>query len=153
MVKLNNLKIGVGLMHPITIIEILLAIGIVAVLLVIAFLLPRNIRKISLTVVLCVALAESAFFAVRPFWIDYHIGIKIEQLNEHLEKKYPGEDWEISRRTSRNYNPYHLEVRFDNEKGWVYTYSVNKNEIKQVAIGVPDYQLDNEGKHYEGLGD
>jgi hypothetical protein len=45
MVKLNNLKIGVGLMHPITIIEILLALGIVAVLLVIAFLLPRNIRK------------------------------------------------------------------------------------------------------------
>lgn len=41
-------------MHPITIIEILLATGSVLVLLAIAYLLPKNARKLSLIVVICV---------------------------------------------------------------------------------------------------
>lgn len=140
-------------MHPITIIEILIAVGVVLGLLMLVFVLPKKFRRISLLLVLFLSSVEIAFFVVRPLWIDYHVTIKIEQLDEFLEKKYPDEEWKISRRTSRNYNPYHLEVRFENEKEWIYGYSVNSDEIKQVSVGVPDEQYYKDGRHYEGLGE
>ena len=138
-------------MHPITVIEILLAVGFVLVLLVFAYFLPK--KKVALMIMLGVVVAELAFFAIRPLWIDYHRGIKTEQLAEYLENRYPGEEFKISYRTSRSYSPYHLDVRFTNEPGWIYSYSVNENDIKQVDIGVPDAELPEEGHHYEGLGD
>lgn len=104
-------------------------------------------------VVLAAALAELAFFTIRPIWIDYHLGIKIEQQNEYLEDKYPEEEWEVRTRTSRSYNPYHLEVHFANEKGWVYAYRVDGDKIKQVSVGVPDDQFYESGLHYEDLGE
>ncbi|WP_285290812.1 hypothetical protein [Bacillus sp. ISL-45] len=44
-------------------------------------------------------------------------------------------------------------MTFANEPGWIYSYSVNDERIKQVSVGVPDAQLPDEGLHYEGLGD
>jgi 2-polyprenyl-3-methyl-5-hydroxy-6-metoxy-1,4-benzoquinol methylase len=102
---------------------------------------------------MCAVGVEIAFFVVRPFWIDYHVTIKTEQLNEYLEKKHPDEEWEISRRIGRQYNPYYLEVRFENEKDWTYLYSVNDEKIRQVAVSVPDEQYHRNGMHYEGLGE
>ncbi|RSD29580.1 hypothetical protein [Mesobacillus subterraneus] len=138
-------------MHPITIIEILVALGIFVVVLVLGHFWAKRNRKAALVLVAFVAVAEIGFFIIRPLWIDYHLGIKTEQLEEYLEEKYPGETFEISRRTSRNYNPYHLEVRFENEPGWSYSYSVNDGKIKQVGIGVPDDELPEEGLHYDDL--
>jgi len=140
-------------MHPITIIEILIALGIAAGFLVLAFILPKKFRRVGMYVVLAAALAELAFFTIRPIWIDYHLGIKIEQQNEYLEDKYPEEEWEVRTRTSRSYNPYHLEVHFANEKGWVYAYRVDGDKIKQVSVGVPDDQFYESGLHYEDLGE
>lgn len=140
-------------MHPITVIEILLALGLLLLILGVGYFLPRNRRKTVIKIVLIVLVLELAFFGMRPLWIDYHREIKTEQLTEYLNKRYPGEKFEISYRTSRSYNPYHLEVRFTNEPGWSYSYSVNEKDIKQVDIGVPDAELPEEGDHYEGLGD
>jgi ABC-type transport system involved in cytochrome bd biosynthesis fused ATPase/permease subunit len=136
-------------MHPITIIEILIAVGVVLGLLVLVYVLLKKSRRLGLFFILIVALAELVFFAVRPFWINYHVAIKTEQLDEYLEKQYPGEEWEISRRTGRQYGPYQLEVRFENEQGWVYLYSVKEDKIKQVSVGVPDDEYYKAGKHYE----
>lgn len=140
-------------MHPITVIEILLALGLLLLILGVGYFLPRNRRKTVIKIVLSVLVLELAFFGIRPLWIDYHRDVKTDQLTEYLEKRYPGEEFEISYRTSRSYNPYHLEVRFASEPGWIYAYSVNEAEIKQVDIGVPDAELPEEGVHYEGLGD
>lgn len=140
-------------MHPITVIEILLAIGLIILILGVSYFLPRKKRKTAIKIILIVIVVELAFFAIRPLWIDYHRGIKTEQLTDYLEKRYPGEEFKISYRTSRSYNPYHMDVRFANEPGWSYSYFVNENEIKQVDIGVPDAELPEEGRHYEGLGD
>ncbi|WLR54879.1 LPXTG cell wall anchor domain-containing protein [Mesobacillus subterraneus] len=140
-------------MHPITVIEILSALGLVLLLLGLIYFLPRKKRNIALRMIVVVIVIELGFFAIRPLWIDYHREIKTEQLTEYLEKRYPGEEFGISYRTSRSYNPYHLEVRFANERGWIYSYSVTKDEIKQVDIGVPDDELLDEGLHYEDLGD
>ena len=140
-------------MHPITIIEILSALGLVLMLLGLTFLLPMKKRNYAIKIIVVVIITELAFFALRPLWIDYHRDIKTEQLTEYLEKRYPSEEFKISYRTSRNYNPYHLEVRFNNEPGWSYSYSVTDKGIKQVSVGVPDMQLPDEGLHYEDLGD
>ncbi|MCM3125183.1 hypothetical protein QNH36_01910 [Mesobacillus sp. AQ2] len=140
-------------MHPITVIEILLALGLLLLILGVGYFLPRNRRKTVIKIVLIVIVLELAFFGVRPLWIDYHREIKTEQLSEYLNKRYPGEKFEISYPTSRSYSPYQMQVRFANEPGWIYSYFVNKDEIKQVDIGVPDVELPEEGDHYEDLGD
>jgi hypothetical protein len=139
--------------HPITIIEILIAMGSVIGLLILVYIFPGKYRRLGLIVLFSLIVVEITFFAVRPFWIDYHVAIKTEQLDEYLEMKYPSEKWEISRRNGRQYGPYQLEVRFGNEQGWVYLYSVNEDKIKQVSVGVPDDEYFKGGKHYEGLGD
>ncbi|WP_421378343.1 hypothetical protein ACOJQI_12755 [Bacillus salacetis] len=75
---------------------------------------------------------------------------KTEALNEYLEVKYPDERWEIRSRTGRQYNPYHLEVTFQNERGWTYTYSVaDEDKICQSVWTPPEGLLPNEGMHFE----
>lgn len=140
-------------MHPITVIEILSALGMVLLLLGLIYFLPKKKRNIALRIIVIVIVIELGFFALRPIWIDHHREIKTEQLTEYLEKRYPGEEFSISYRTSRNYNPYHMEVRFESEQEWIYGYSVTNQGIKQVSVGVPDAQLPDEGLHYEDLGD
>lgn len=89
-------------------------------------------------------------FAVRPYWTDYQVSNKTEQLNAYLEDKYPGEDWEISRQAGRQYNAYDLEVRFSNEKDWIYIYSVrDADNIYQSVRGVPGAMAPSDGEHYE----
>jgi hypothetical protein len=129
------------------------AVGLVLLILGVSYFLPKRKRTTAMKIVLTVIVIELAFFAIRPLWIDYHLGIKTEQLTQHLKERYPGEEFKISYRTSRSYNPYHMDVRFANEQGWSYSYSVTKDSIKQVGIGVPDAELPEEGLHYVGLGD
>ncbi|MBT2678536.1 hypothetical protein J7E38_05945 [Bacillus sp. ISL-35] len=140
-------------MHPITVIEILMALGLLLLILIVGYFLPHRRRKNAIKVVLIVLVLELAFFGIRPLWIDYQREVKMEQLTEYLNKMYPGEKFEISYPTSRSYSPYQLQVRFANEPDWIYSYSVNESEIKQVDIGVPDAKMPEEGDHYEDLGD
>lgn len=74
----------------------------------------------------------------------------MEQLNQYLQEKYPNERWEITRKIGRQYNPYHLNVEFENEKGWIYTYSVvRESHICQRSWVPPEGKFPNEGQHFE----
>jgi hypothetical protein len=136
-------------MHPITVIEIIVTSLIVVVFFSIALFVPVKFRKKALLSASVVTLGLGLSFVVRPFWINYQVEIKKEALNQYLAEKYPKETWEIRRRDGRQYNPYHLEVRFDNEPRWVYTYFVGDSKIYQSARSVPDGQGPIVGKHYE----
>lgn len=110
----------------------------------------RKLRKAGLIIVSSITVLLLLSFAIRPYWIDYQVSRKTEQLNHYLEEKYPNQEWEISRQAGRQYNPYHLQVRFKNEEGWIYIYSVvNEKKIHQsvwVPSGGNSFE---EGKHYE----
>lgn len=138
-------------MHPITAIEILLSVVVVLVIFVIAVLLPKRIRKISLFTACTLTVFLVISFAIRPYWIDYQVSRKTVQLNQYLEEKYPNQTWEISRQVGRQYNPYHLQVRFENEQDWMYIYSVtNPNKIHQSVWIPAGGRFPDQGKHYEG---
>lgn len=136
-------------MHPITVIEMISTIFLVLFLFGSAFLVPKKFRKIGLLMAAVVTLGMGLFFAVRPLWIDYRVSIKTEQLNQYLAEKYPNETWAIRRQEGRQYNPYHLEVRFENEPGWGYIYFVDDSRILQLGRSVPDGHHPDNGKHYE----
>ncbi|WP_175987245.1 hypothetical protein [Bacillus sp. Marseille-Q1617] len=137
-------------MHPITGIEILLSAALIFILFVTAFLLLEKIRRVSIIAASSTTVLLLSFFALRPYWIDYQVSRKTEQLNHYLEGKYPGQEWEISRQNGRQYNPYHLNVQFANEKGWTYTYSIlDEKNICQSVWTPPEGILPNEGKHFD----
>ncbi|WP_339316082.1 hypothetical protein [Paenibacillus sp. FSL R10-2734] len=137
-------------MHPITAIEIILSIVFVLVIFVIAVLLPMKVRKLSIIMASSLTVLLLLSFAIRPYWIDYQVARKTEQLNHYLENKYPDEEWEVSRQVGRQYDPYSLEVRFKNEKGWIYIYSVvNENKIYQSVWIPAGGKSSDVGKHYE----
>ncbi|WP_100407861.1 hypothetical protein [Bacillus solitudinis] len=137
-------------MHPITVIEITVSIAFAIVIFIIPFLLPSKVRKLSLIIASSLIVLLLLFYTIRPFWIEYHVSKKTEQLNRFLEGEYPHQEWQIKRRVGRQYNPYHLEVTFENEKGWTYTYSVvNETNICQNGWTPPDGKYPNEGKYYK----
>ncbi|MCM3765162.1 hypothetical protein [Neobacillus niacini] len=137
------------MLHPITVIETISTAFMVMFLFGVAFIVPKRSRKIGLLLAATVTFSMGLFFAVRPLWIDYRVGIKTEQLNQYLAEKYPNETWEIRRKEGRQFNPYHLDVKFENEPEWIYTYFVKDLRISQLGLSVPNEQMPNEGKHYE----
>ncbi|MCR8848399.1 hypothetical protein NQ095_08300 [Rossellomorea sp. SC111] len=137
-------------MHPITLIEITMCAAFIMILFAIAFLFPKKSRKLSLITASSITVIVLSFFVIRPYWIDYQVSKKTAQLDHFLEKKYPDQEWEIGHQTGRQYNPYHLKVEFENEKGWTYTYSVvDEKTICQNAWTPPEGSLPKEGKHFE----
>jgi hypothetical protein len=138
-------------LHPFTVIEITFTVIFLSALFIMAMLIPKSKRKIGLYSTGFITVMILAFFLIRPHWINYKVSIKTEQLHAYLEKKYPGEEWEITRNVGRQYNPYHLDVEFENEKGWFYTYWVkDANNIKQKGYAVPVSETENsEPKHFQ----
>ncbi len=137
-------------MHPITVIEITVSIILVIVTFVIALLLPKNSRKFWLMIASLLTVLLLLFFTIRPYWVDYQVSKKIEQLNQYLVEKYPNQEWTIRQQEGRQYNPYHLKVEFETEKGWTYTYSVvNEKNICQSVWTPPEGKFPDEGKHFE----
>jgi hypothetical protein len=137
-------------LHPITVIEILAAVIFISVLFIIAILIPKSKRKIGLYSAGFITVIVLAYFLIRPHWINYKVSIKTEQLHAYLEKKYPGEEWEITRNVGRQYNPYHLLVKFNNEKGWTYIYWVkDASKIKQTGYSVHVGEEKKEGEHFQ----
>ncbi|MFS0634412.1 hypothetical protein AB1K84_00800 [Mesobacillus foraminis] len=137
-------------LHPITVIEIIVSCGIIILFLFVSFTIPHVYRKSGLLITLSLTVTILGFFALRPFWIDYQVTVKKEALNDYLKETYPGEEWDMNRPQGRQYNPYHLDVRFKNEAQWIYTYSVvNPRNICQSGWATPDTQVPSNGKHYE----
>ncbi len=90
------------------------------------------------------------FFPLRPYWIDYQVSIKREQLNHYLAETYPNQKWEITQREGRSYSPYQFKVEFDNETNWTYTYAVvSEQKICQVVWTPPQGKFPDEGEHFE----
>jgi hypothetical protein len=137
-------------LHLITVIEIIFTVIFLSALFIIAGLIPKTKRKIGLYAAGFITVIVLAFFLIRPHWINYQVSIKTEQLHVYLEKKYPGEEWNITRRSGRQNNPYHLEVEFSSEKGFRYLYWVkDAANIKQTGFSVPDGATKIEGKHFQ----
>ncbi|MBW3111606.1 hypothetical protein KYJ26_07180 [Bacillus sp. MCCB 382] len=137
-------------MHPITTTEITFSVIFVIVIFVLSLLTPSYIRKLCLIVSISLTALLLIFFAVRPFWIDYQVSKKTEQLNEYLEEKFPQQEWQVTQQEGRQYSPYHLIVEFKNEKGWYYTYSVEDEEkICQNVWTPPEGDFPDEGIHFE----
>ncbi len=127
-----------------------MSVFLIIIIFVAALLVPKKSRNLSLIIASSITVILLSFFAIRPYWIDDQVSNKAEQLEDYLEGKYPNQEWEISRQTGRQYNPYHLNVEFDNEKGWIYTYSVvvEKN-ICQSVWTPPEGKSPHEGEHFE----
>ncbi|AST92501.1 hypothetical protein BC6307_14975 [Sutcliffiella cohnii] len=129
-------------MHPITLIEIMIASIFILLLLMVSVILRKKWRKNGLILTSVLLVITFAFFFIRPYWIDYQIKERIVVLDEYLKERYPGESWEISsidHTTYRQYNPYHLHVTFSKELEIQYSYHVNwKGDIKQVSVYTPD---------------
>ncbi|MBY6038185.1 hypothetical protein KUV80_16110 [Fictibacillus nanhaiensis] len=125
-------------LHPITVIEITFTVIFLSALFIIAMRIPKFKRNIGLYFACLITVMVLAFFLIRPHWINHQVSIKKEQLHAYLEKKYPGEEWKITRNIGRQYNPYHLVVEFDNVKGWTYIYWVkDAANIKQTGYSMP----------------
>ncbi|MBM7553951.1 hypothetical protein [Thalassobacillus pellis] len=103
-------------MHPITATEITTSVIFVIGIFVMSLLTPSNIRKHCLLVSISLTALLLMLFAVRPFWIDYQVSKKTEQLKEYLEETFPQQEWKISQQEGRQYNPYHLIVEFKKRK-------------------------------------
>lgn len=137
-------------MHPITAIEITSSVVMIIFLFTIALLVPIRTRKISLFFVLSLTLILIVIFVFRPYWIDYKVSVKTEHLNLYLEQKYPNQEWIIHRKEERQYNPYSLDVTFENEKQWTYTYLVSDTKgISQIGYSVPNGENPDSGQHHE----
>lgn len=137
-------------MHPITIFEFSFAIGLFIVSIFLSYFVFKKNRKNIFKFVGLLLIVEVLFFIVRPFWINYRVSIKTDQLKAYLNEKYPNEKWKISSSRSRQSNPYHLRVTFLNEKNWTYSYYVkDENTITQNGYIVPDGQSKIQGKHIE----
>ncbi|MGA4721486.1 hypothetical protein [Fictibacillus nanhaiensis] len=135
-------------LHPITVIEIMFTVTLISTLFIIAFLIPKTKRKTGLYTASIITTLVLLFFIIRPFWIDYHVSVKKQQLTLYLEKQFPHEKWQITQNIGRQYNPYIFLVEFHNEKGWKYHYFVkNADHIKQNGLSMPDGVEQMEGKH------
>jgi hypothetical protein len=143
---------GENILHPITIIEIIIAGILVLITLLISLMVPKKAKKTVLIIALYLFVLEIGFFILRPYWIDYQVTKKVEQLNKYLQMKYPNESWVINHKdkSQRQYSPYALDVTFTNEPKWIYTYSVRgEDDIKQVGWTCPEGKVPRNGKHYE----
>lgn len=136
-------------MHPETIIELIVAALIVLILFGSTIFVPIKFRKMVRRLAFTGTLAIGLFFLVRPLWIDIKLDNKTEQLHGYLTEKYPDETWEIYRKGTPQHHRFQLEVQFDNEPGWIYTYFIDDSEIYQLSWSVPDGQIPDDGGHYE----
>lgn len=126
-------------MHPIELIELMIAGGILLVILSVSFILKGKWRKIIWGLAVVYLISFSSFYMLRPYWIDLQIENKVGYLQMHLEKQYPEETWEFWTVPHRedgyeSMNPYYISVIFDNEPEVEYKYFVrNKDDIIQMG--------------------
>lgn len=100
------------------------------------FLIPKKFRRI-VWVILGITLMCTYIFqgAIRPMIIEQKTEKAMEVLEDHLEKMYPSDSWEITDTDDYIIKPIiHLHVIFNSEPKMVYEYAVEDTVIKQVRI-------------------
>lgn len=130
-------------MHPIEIIQILIASSIVVLAFSFLFFQGKQRKNIQ-WLALFLIVSFSVIYFVRPFWIDMQIEKKISYIQLHLENKYPDETWEFQIVPHReegyeSSNPYLIGVVFENEPQVVYSYLArNKYDITIQGFSTSD---------------
>ncbi|MCF6139168.1 hypothetical protein [Pseudalkalibacillus berkeleyi] len=126
----------------------MMAAGVIAFVFLVAIFVPKNVRKVTIIIATSITMAILLFFAIRPIWYEYQITKSEERLNHYLSNKYASEDWKIERRTTPRYNAYQLNVTFQSEKEWTYTYYI-KDEICQISWSSTGLEPPSQAEHYE----
>ncbi|AWE06847.1 hypothetical protein DCE79_05295 [Lysinibacillus sp. 2017] len=131
-------------MHPIEIIQLMIASGILVFLLFISFIFKGKRRKRIQGLALLLLVSFGIIYFVRPYWINMQIEKKVSYIQLHLEKKYPRETWEFRIVPHRedgyeSSNPYFIGVIFDNEPQVEYQYFArNKHDITIQGFSTSD---------------
>lgn len=123
-------------MSPTVIIGLFFVTGCVVVVFLLAFLLPQKIRKIVWIFIGIILIGYYSYYgAIRPFIIQYQTNEAIEVLEQHLEKSYPENTWEITDTDETVIKPIiYLHVIFESEPRLVYEYAVKDKLVNQEDI-------------------
>ena len=122
-------------MYPTTIIELVLLLGATLGIGLLAFLLPKKVRKIIWIISCLVLIIGITFYGVRPFIVQHQTNQAIEELDKHLEVIYPGDLWRITDTDEHKIKPViYLTVIFESEPEVVYKYTVETPTIEQVGM-------------------
>ncbi|KZR58611.1 hypothetical protein [Pseudobacillus badius] len=122
-------------MSPTTLIELGILTSAALGLSLLAFLFPKKRRTFIWIVAGLLLIGGIAFYSARPLIIQHQTNEAIEELNKHLIKKYPNDQWKISGRDVIDIRPaVFLHVVFKSEPTIVYEYTVQDSRIKQVYL-------------------
>lgn len=141
-------------MHPIELIELMIAGGILFFILLVSFFLEGKWKKITQRLAVLYLVSFGIFYLFRPYWFDMQIEKRVGYLQVHLEEQYPKETWEYWTVPHRedgyeHMNPYHIGVIFDTEPEVEYEYFVrNKVTIKQTSYSIQN-ELQSDLLHLE----
>lgn len=142
-------------MSPTVIIGLFLVTSCVVVVSLLAFLVPKKIRK-SVWILSGIVLIGyySYYGAIRPYIIEYQTNKAIEVLEQHLEESYPEDSWNISDTDEMEIKPViYFHVIFKSESRIVYEYAVKDKVIYQEDIwtiaGSPIEETDIKPQHAE----
>lgn len=77
-------------MHPSTIIELILLLGIIIAIGLIALVLPKKVKKFVWVLSSMILIIGITFYGVRPFIVQHQTKKATVELESHLEVIYPG---------------------------------------------------------------
>lgn len=87
---------------------------------------------------------------VRPYLQNKTYDKYTQLVEEYLENKYPGASWDIKvnkKKLSAKFG-YEIKVIFDDEPTTTYVYTVENNEVVQVAVSFEKDEFQN-GRYIE----
>ncbi|QKS71468.1 hypothetical protein FLK61_32740 [Paenalkalicoccus suaedae] len=125
-------------MEPRTFVEVMVVAFIVSCLLICALALPQWRRRF-VYVSLAVIILYAVLFIGRPFWIDYRIANKVEQVELYLLDVHPDDSWQIATVPHRvpgfkHMNPYIISVTLETDPDVVYYYAVEQGEVIEAGF-------------------
>lgn len=146
---------GGVVISPAVIMGLLIVTSGILVVSLLAFLLPRKVRKFTWILLSIILLGYFSYYGViRPFIIQNQTDQAIEVLEEHLKEKYPEDSWNITDTDETVIKPaIYLHVIFESEPRIVYEYKVKNTIISQEDIwtiaGSPIRETDIDTQHEE----
>ena len=122
-------------MSPTTIIELGILISVALVLSLLALLFPKKRSKVIWIIAGLLFIGGITFYSTRPFIVQHQTNEAIGELNKHLMKKYPNDQWKVTDRDVIEIRPVvSLHVIFKSEPTVVYEYEVKGRNTEQVHV-------------------
>ena len=94
-------------------------------------------KKMIIGITIAVLIGYGVFFVIRGNHLEKHYAESIEIVNEHLKKRYPGEQWIVvdQLEEGRKRRADKVEITFVNEPNIIYAYKVeNTGKVVQWEI-------------------